>query len=298
MATFLDNNTWGIYAPPAPFPDCAAHLEVEQLMGRRLPMLSWFTNWSLGMPRGQAWAAEQGYELQIAWLPQLNGGAPVPFKDILAGWWDDYIDDFLRACGQHPKPVTIRFAHEPNVGIYPWSVNRNEACTSTAQYVETWRYVWMRLAKLNLHPKVQLMWCMATSDKGGIPMEEYWPGAPYVGKFGIDIYNGHGAKRWWEADQLIRPWYTRFLALGSQPIWIAELGCREPSKDEKLNVADPTQSKAAWLENLFACDDFPRITHTSFFHAERANDWRLDSSPSALQVVREAMARRYPSAAR
>jgi mannan endo-1,4-beta-mannosidase len=296
VSTFLDNNTWGVYAPPAPFPDVQAHYDFEKLVGRKIPLMSWFSNWSIGLPRAaEAQAAQSGHQIMIAWMPQLNGGAPVPFRDILDGWWDGYITDFFGACGEHPRNVTVRFAHESNLGLNPWCANVKSACTDVEQWKDVWRHIWSLLDALKLHPRVQLQWCMATSDKGGIPMEDYWPGSKYVGKFGIDIYNGHGAKRWWEARQLIKPWYDRFLALGDQPIWIAELGCREPSKDEKSNVADLTQSKAAWMQNLFASEEFPRITHTAFFQAERMNDWRVNSSPEALSVVRSAMARRYPS---
>ncbi|RYF05883.1 MAG: hypothetical protein EOO40_09860 [Deltaproteobacteria bacterium] len=294
MTTFLENNQFGVYAPPAPFPNADAHYDFERLVGRKIPLMSWFSNWSLGMPKAAEQAAASGHQLMICWLPQLNGGAPVKFQDILDGWWDDYITDFFTAAGRHPKNVTIRFGHEPNLGLYPWSANHQTACLSAEQYRATWVYLWRLLDRLDLHPKVQLMWCMATSDKGGIPMEAYWPGWQYVGKMGIDIYNGHGAKRWWEARQLIKPWYDRFLNLGSQPIWIAELGCREPSIDEVSQPADPTQSKGDWMSNLFALEEFPRITHTAFFQAVRANDWRVDSSPAALRVVREGLARRYP----
>lgn len=292
---FLMANTWGVYAPPAPFPDCSTHYEFERLVGVKIPIMSWFSNWSIGMPKAAAEAAAGGYELQIAWMPQLNGGTVIKLQDILDGWWDDYITTFFKSCGAHPKPVTVRLMHEPNLGIYPWSANRQTACLSPEQYVATWQHIWYLLDRLDLFPKVQLQWCVATSDKGGIPMESYYPGERFVGKLGVDIYNGNGASQWWEARQLIKPWYTRLLELGDQPVWIAEIGCREPLIDEVSQPADPTHSKADWWRNLFANAEFPRITHTSFFDAVRNNDWRVNSDSECLKVIRGALKQRYPT---
>jgi hypothetical protein len=43
---------------------------------------------------------------------------------------------------------------------------------------------------------------------------------------------------------------------------------------------------------LFALTQFPRLQTVVFFNAERAFDWRLDSTPAALAVCRNAFARR------
>jgi hypothetical protein len=49
------------------------------------------------------------------------------------------------------------------------------------------------------------------------------------------------------------------------------------------------KSKAQWLETLFATTEFPRITNVNFFPAARAYDWRLNSSPDALEICRSAL---------
>ena len=76
-----------------------------------------------------------------------------------------------------------------------------------------------------------------TNDKdGGEFPPEYFPGYEYVDILSMDVYDatavagGPGAA--------ISKTYNRLTALSrSRPVWISELGCREPSQDRTIGSA-------------------------------------------------------------
>lgn len=297
-APLLRRAQWGAYASREPFPDTSSHRELEQLVGNRFQRMSWFTTWSMTWPGlGGQQAADGGYDILLAWQPQLAGGAPVRFDDIVAGKYDDYLTRFFTKAAAHPGNVVIRFAHEPNGSGYPWSVqfrgSTGRCVDDTADYVRGWRYVvnfYRRLSRNWPRRDIRFCWCVTAGDKG-IPFEEYYPGDAHVDILGMDIYNGYGGY-WASASGLFRSPYSRLTALaGDKPVWVCEVGCREPTKVEQAgDPIDPTRSKADWLRDLFAITDYPNLQAVNFFHAERAYDWRLNSSPQALAACRAAFA--------
>lgn len=75
--------------------------------------------------------------------------------------------------------------------------------------------------------------------------------------------------------------YQRLVKLHTTaPVVVAEIGSREAKPTE-------SHSKAVWLQQLFTETRFPRLTHVNFFSVEKERDWRLNSSPQALAVVRK-----------
>lgn len=298
-APLLERAEWGAYASREPFPDIMSHRILENMVGTRFQRMSWFTTWNMTWPgAGGQQAARHGYDVLLAWQPQLAGGAPVLFTELASGRYDDYLARFFTRAAAHPGNVVIRFAHEPNGSGYPWSVNYREAggkgVQTTADYVRGWRYVvdfYRSFSRTLPRQDIRFCWCVTTNDKG-VAMEEYYPGSDYVDILGVDVYNGYGGY-WASAAGLLRKPYARLKALGpAKPVWICEIGCREPSKVEQAGVpADPSKSKADWLRGLFAITDYPDLRAVHFFHANRAFDWRLNSSATALAACREALAR-------
>ena len=137
----VDAATFGAFADKEPFPSLQSHYALEALVGP-LPTMSWFSTWSIGLPQVAAEAGAKGYDLQIAWQPILDRGAPIMFADILAGRWDTYIRSYFQSLARYPGRVTVRFAHEPNGTRFPWSQgNASRACTSPKQYVDTWNHL-------------------------------------------------------------------------------------------------------------------------------------------------------------
>jgi hypothetical protein len=294
-ARLLDHAVWGGYASTEPYPSCDAHFALERLLGAPLRRMSWFFNWSVPWPTiGGAQAASGGYDVLLAWQPQLDRGGRIPFADVLRGEYDGYLRRFFTLAGAHPGRVMIRLAHEMNGAGYPWALGYRHgppSVTSASEFIATWRYV-VDFGRRTRADNVSWQWCIMSADRGGVPAEEFYPGADHVDTLGMDIYNGYGG--WQDPRAAISYSYRRLAALDAgKDLWISELGCREPRIREP-GGADPLpeRSKADWMRTLFDSTEFPRIAHVSFFHAKRAFDWRLDSHPDALDVCRTALAER------
>lgn len=259
--------------------------------------MSWFTTWSMTWPKGGGQdAADGGYDVHLAWQPETDDDRPIPFADILAGEYDEYLERFFERAADHPGRVTIRFAHEPNGSSYPWSLGYRHGgplnISSTAEYRDCWRYL-VEFQRASPAQNVDWAWCISTSDRGGVPAEEYWPGADVVDVLSGDVYVGYGGG-WQTPTVALNRIYDRLTALHpAAPVWISEIGCREPSKDEPGAEADPSHDKSVWLTELFGVTGLPRLTTICLFNAARTHDWRVQSSPGSLQVVQAALGGRH-----
>lgn len=201
----------------------------------------------------------------------LDGGKAVPFADILAGRWDAYIKAYFTSLKAYPHRATVRFAHEPNGSRYPWSPTRaNPSCTSPAQYVQVWRHL-SAIKQAVGAANTSLEFCVANADSGGVPFEAFWPGSGYVQVAAFDAYCGYSGGYISPHDTLAST-YARLAALTTSPIWVSELGCRDPSRNDGV-PADPSWTKAQWYGQLFALTEFPRIKHVKLL--QRSEGARL-----------------------
>ncbi|MCA1606115.1 MAG: hypothetical protein LC775_11735 [Acidobacteria bacterium] len=271
---------YGAHADNEPWPDLLAHYALETMVGAKLSMMSWFQNWDTPWLIAQAeHAASTGHDIQLCWEP-VRAGAPVAFSDILAGRHDNYLRRFFSDAAQYPGRVWIRPFHEMNGNWYPWSLAKDLAAVvaSAKQWIAAWRHL-VGLQRSVGGDRVGWMWCPNNIDVGGVAAESYYPGSGYVDILGVDAYNGYG--RWETPYELINPMYQRLVRLHTTaPVVVAEIGSRE---------AKPTEphSKAVWLQQLFTETRFPRLTHVNFFSVDKERDWRLNSSPQALAIVRK-----------
>lgn len=273
---------FGAYADDEPWPDVSAHYALERKVGR-LPTMSWFQDWGTGWLATAASAAQATrHNILIAWDPSQSG-VPLSFADIAAGRYDDYLVKYFRGARTFRGQVVLRPFWEMNGNYSSYSVaapSDGRAVASTSEWIAVWRHLvtlQRRVGGANVH----FMFCANGSDVGGTPVEQYWPGAAYVDRLGLDTYNG--GTPWQPAHGLIAPMYDRLAALHpTAPISVAEIGCAESS-------SDPGR-KAAWLRNLFTDGGFPRLNGLCFFDADKEHDWRLDSSSQALAVSRSYLA--------
>ena len=275
---------YGAYVANEPWPDTTPHYALERKLGAKLPTMSWFQDWSTTWLARQASAAtESEHDLLICWEPLINR-EPIRFSEIVDGVYDSYLEAYFSTAADHPRPVTIRPFHEMNGNWYPWALatGRSDIVSSIEEWIAAWQHLVLLQRRVS-GDHVRWLWCVNSTDIGGFPAEQYFPGGQYVDAVGMDCYNGYGP--WESFYQLAAPMYHRLIRLNIKgPVIVAETGCREPAAGEN-------HSKAAWLQALFDENRLTRLTNINFFSSKKEHDWRLDSSAEVLRTVQRNLAR-------
>ena len=137
-----------------------------------------------------------GRELMVCWMPQKAQGV-VTMAAISAGAHDQHLDEMLKGMRAFPGPVVVRFGHEANGNWYPWSAANSgphASNSSPEEYVAAWRYLVARERAMAGTSNIRWFWCPNATDAQSssgktFPLEQYWPGAPWVDLVGCDGYN-------------------------------------------------------------------------------------------------------------
>jgi mannan endo-1,4-beta-mannosidase len=247
-----------------------------------------FEDWARNrqFPRELADAvAARGSRLSITWEPWNShvGTADQPrysLSSIISGKHDSYIDSYARAVKRYVHPVNIRLMHEMNGFWYPWArgVNGNKP----GQYVEAWRHIHDRFARLGV-TNVRWMWAPNAVFPGAGHLAELYPGRRYVDRVGIDDYNWgnrthDGVRTHWQSFRsLFQPTINRLRHISHQPLWISEVG--------SLGRGG---SQAAWIGAMFAhLRHSSTITGLMWFDIDDYHhhaDWRIEGHPAAAQA--------------
>lgn len=256
-------------------------LEACQKLGERgiVPHLTWELFWPSKDPNNAAQTGPEGYQ---------------GFNDVLAGKYDDYIDRFAEGAKTYNKEILMRFLHEFNGNWYVWSGNKNgKENGGPEKVIEVWKYVVDRF-KAKGADNVKWLWVphgpsTDLSTEAWNDVANYWPGDAYVDWIGLDGYNFYPVDPWGgerplrDFDNCFRDLYDACKVLGEQPMMIAEFGSGEFEHDGF--------DKAAWITDAFSKmkTDYPRIKIFTWFNINKELDWRVNSSPAALEAFKKAM---------
>ena len=285
----------GAYVPGAA-QNTALLDQFEAMTGKKMAIVPWYAPW--GYQNG--WytsaldtaalnaVAARGSTPFITWEAwgTINGVDPSHVANITAGNFDAYIDSWASGLKAYGRPVYLRLFHEMNFQGYPWAYGTNG--NTAADLIAAWRHVHDRFARIGA-TNVQWVWC-PNPQNNVVALKDLYPGDAYVDWLGVDVYNGGTQFDWggWvSAQQAMAQTYAIFQALSpTKPVMIPETSSVEQGG-----------SKAQWITDLYTSlpRAMPNVRAIVWFHenwtaTDSRNlpvaDWRLDTSPAALQAFR------------
>ncbi|HEY6162271.1 MAG TPA: glycosyl hydrolase, partial [Bacteroidia bacterium] len=238
---------------------------------------------------------DNGYRPVITWEMMYEGYArldPVqPRLDkIVNGYFDSYIDAFADRVKSYSDTVVMRIFHEFEGNWYCWSLEQNNQ--DPQLYASAFRHVVDRFRARGAN-KVKWMWCVNAEPK---PYAAYnwivpaYPGDNYVDIVAADIYNhpNTGVPPWKSFRYTLSENYfylTKYFP--NKPFYICEVGCRERYNSEPV----ASQTKGEWLCSMSRDlkTYFGRTRALVFFSETKEHDWRINSSPAALEAFKECI---------
>jgi beta-mannanase len=253
--------------------DSSAMPRYIDLAGRPPAIAHAFQNWQASRPfdlTAAAAAAEIGAAPMISWQPGPS------LRAIADGAWDAFVRAAAATLADDGRPLLLRFAHEMNLPGIPWFGPPDE-----------FRAAWLHVRRLFDEAgadNVRWVWSPYIDEPGDMSLDAWFPGREAVDWLALDGYNW-GRRRWrnrWASfDRIFAPSLATLDRLApGLPVMLAEIGCAQRGGD-----------KAGWLRDAFlhAIPRYPEIRAVVWFHEDRPEhaDWRVDSSPSALQAWRE-----------
>jgi hypothetical protein len=253
--------------------DTAAKAEInnfERMLGRQVAIDHHFYSWWDSFPGElERFDAANGRVPLVTWEPW---GASL--RAIAGRSHDTLIRKRARALAQYRKPVFLRWGHEMNGNWYPWGGSHNNGAK---RYVAAWRHLHDVFEEEGAR-NVIWVWCPNADD---VPSQNwnnftnYYPGDSYVDWVGIDGYNW-GTTRSWSSWRSFASLFSRVYGVydNRKPIMIAETGSAERGG-----------GKAGWITyaGWTMRNTFPSVAAFVWFDVRKENDWRVNSSQSALR---------------
>ncbi len=264
--------------------------DLEQALGRRVPLIVVFRDFKAPFPIGDAREARvYAKTLQITWEPwHFSDPNAIKMQDIINGKHDKYIDSWAQASKSFGAEIWIRFAHEFNGNWYPWSVSANNRDPQV--YIKAFRHVQNRFRKAGAF-NVRWIWCLNAESvpdaSWNDPLRAY-PGDDYVDMISIDGYNFGTAvsgSRWQTFNQIFgEPYAEVSRKFPNKPLMIGEIGCATVGGD-----------KVAWMRDMDKQlrSKFTRVQSVVWFEAAKEADWRMLSSPESTAWSRQMWTQRY-----
>lgn len=283
--------------------------DFESLIDHEIGSLLWYPTFADEFPLVECQAlTENGIIPHLTWemfVPDEVDYNTMPMDsayymtdEVLNGKYDEYIKRFAQGAKLVNGPVMIRFLHEFNGNWYLWSGNKNgRENGGPEKVVAVWKYV-VDIFKEAGADNVQWIWnahgpSTDVSEEAWNAVANYWPGNDYVDWIGMDAYNWYpkdpwgGERPYRNFDNCFRNLYDECTKLGDQPVMIAEFGTPEFEYEG--------QNKAYWITDALKKmkTEYPRIKLFVWFHINKELDWRINSSPEALEAFKKAVSDDY-----
>lgn len=255
-----------------------------QEVGRRPVIIGAYKSWNLHLvdptQLSAVWA--RGAVPMVTWEPWGPHGKAYKLADIAKGLYDGYVRRSALAAARWGRPLFVRFAHEMNGTWYPWGKGRHR--NTPRLFVAAWRHV-VRVFRRNGADNVRWVWSPNQNLSGRFPFTQYYPGDRWVDWVGLDGFNSALSPDWLSFSEVFAGTYNSLVRLTPRPIMIAETGTWETGG-----------SKSAWVREALA-RELPQMSHIRALVWWSVNDsrgdFRVNSSPGALQALRQAI--RSPS---
>lgn len=263
--------------------DLAPVSKYEDILDKEFASIMWFLDWSTPFPMEDVKrVSKAGYMPHITWEPWFFADQDkIYLENILAGEWDEYINQWASDAAKFGKPVMLRWGHEFNGNWYPWSVAKNGEDPQV--YVDAYRKIHDAFIAAGAD-NVIWIWC---SNNNSVPNEEWnvamnaYPGDDYVDWVGIDGYNFSGTDSFMS---LFAKSYSKMASELAKPVMVAEFA-----------TGGEGDKKSVWIQEM-ANDleqSFPAIRAINWFDINKELDWRLIVDEQTETASKEAFSSDY-----
>ena len=283
----------------------------EQMTGKHLAVVAFGSFWG-----------EQNFPTRIANIVSAYGAVPLIFwspwdkpyeeskgpdrfnlHDILAGKWDQYIDQWADAARAYGKPLFVTWGLEANGRWFPWSgifygadkvVGHRDGHPLYAGpelVKQANRYV---VDRVRARRADNILWGFHVNNfssprSGWNRMANYYPGPDYVDWLGMSVYGKMARNEGWArfTDVMDEPYAEICRLDANKPVFLAEWGVGE----------FPPGDKAEFITRALADvrTKYPRVQVGVFWHERWQNsdgtdsNLRVNSSPEALEAYRRGI---------
>jgi hypothetical protein len=242
-----------LYQSWGPGRDYDFPLEAARAIRRRgaIPMITW-----------EPWTRRFDWPDSLEWLREDRR----VFAEVLLGRFDEHLRRWAGQLRDFGEPVFLRFAHEMDNPMYPWS----EAGGNTAEeFVLAWRYV-VKTFQREGASNVAWVWSPLRSNR----LDDYFPGRRFVDWIGLTALNyGEAGGAWRPLPAIYEPFRRWRRERGHEhPVLFAEFG-------STAHGGDP----ARWVEEslLQTVRSWPEVEGIVFFHSDRDRNWPTPWRPAS-----------------
>ncbi len=260
----------------------------ETMTDKELAVVSWYVNIYEDFPLQycnivRSYGAIPMINLEF-WLPTTG-----TLEKIANDFCKDEITSFALAAKNWGHRMFLRPMHEMNGNWYPWSGAANGGAAGTSEYIEAWKHIYNIFSNTGAK-NVTFVW---SPNNKNIPpdswnqMQNYYPGDEYVDWMGVDGYSlcGYNPESSYETfSQVFSSAYASLEAISTtEPKMISEFSCAEGP------------DKPAWISDAFwqIKTNYTNFKVYVWFNKLKEQDWRVNSSTSALTSFKSAVGDTY-----
>ena len=262
--------------------------EVARLAGEAPSIVLSYKDFNQPAPIAELDAVRaRGADTLLTWEPWTwGGGTEQPaysLARITAGDFDAYLRQWGADLARWGHPVHLRFGHEMNGDWYPWAegVNGN----APGSYVAAYRHVHDVVASMGA-TNVSWVWNPNVPFWGSTPLDGLYPGAAYADAVALDGYN-------WGTSQPWSSWQEPEALFGEGLAQLRRIAPAKPIAIAETASSESGGSKAQWMTNLVRyLSAQPDVTALVWFHIDKEEDWRINSSASSAAAFAPALAAR------
>ena len=217
--------------------------------------------------------------------PMLSAGNPHGYNDaqIASGMIDSSLHSFAHEAATWGKPFFYRLDWEMNGPWMNFSPGQNG--NTDRSFIAMWQHVVNLFRQDGARNALFVFSPNTICSDACSDFSAMYPGNDYVDWVGLDGYNWgdvHSNSHWDSFTTIFSASYNELVALApGKPVMIAETASTEHGGD-----------KASWISQTFfhdIPDKFPLLRLIVWFDFNKETDWRINSSPAALQAYRSVI---------